>query len=172
MNMWLLLAGIVSTIFFLWWRAKHSDQDKVSFWSDIICQYPGEAIAYYNRANSFLQKKEIQLAIRDFDKAIYLSPCYFAAYVNRGKAHSLSKEYSLELADYNAAIKIRPNDIASYLNRASCYIDMKFYDKALRDYDHILSIYPQHQITLIRKKKLLERINQQKGQLLLLASQN
>jgi len=57
--------------------------DSVSFWSEIIHEYPDNYRAYNNRGVAYYQKGRDDLALRDYNKAIALNPNATKAYKNR-----------------------------------------------------------------------------------------
>jgi tetratricopeptide (TPR) repeat protein len=77
-----------------------------------------EAQIHGARGADWLNKKEYDKAIADFDQAIRLDPKDAYAYHNRGLAWSDKKEYDKAIADYSEAIRLDPKDAWAYNGRA------------------------------------------------------
>jgi tetratricopeptide (TPR) repeat protein len=58
---------------------------------------------------SYKDKGDIDLAIKDYSKAIELKPDYAVAYNNRGNAYKNKGDIDLAIADYRKALQINPN---------------------------------------------------------------
>jgi tetratricopeptide (TPR) repeat protein len=61
------------------------------------------AIAYNNRGNAYVDKKQYELALSDYDHALRLSPDYSVAFRNRGLAYNALKDYDRAISDYDEA---------------------------------------------------------------------
>ena len=64
------------------------------------------------------EKKELDIALGDYNEAIRLEPTSASVYHNRGIAWSDKKEHDKAIADYNEAIRLDPKDAPAYNNRA------------------------------------------------------
>jgi tetratricopeptide (TPR) repeat protein len=102
------------------------------------------ARGYAARGTDWLNKKEYDKAIADFDQAIRLDPKFAPAYHNRGLAWWHQKEYDRAIADYSEAIRLDPKDAAAYYNRGNAWSDKKEYDKALADYSEVIRFDPRY----------------------------
>jgi len=102
------------------------------------------AIAYYNRANAYVEKGNDNKAIEDFTAAIELDPEAVRALINRANAYARKADFELAVADFNAAVKLDPNQSKIYLNRGGTYYDRGEYAKALADYDKTVELDPQN----------------------------
>ncbi len=65
-----------------------------------------KAVEYFNRGNFKFRLKEYSYSIKDFDKAIELSPEFAEAYYKRGEARSSIGNHLEAEKDYNKAIDI------------------------------------------------------------------
>lgn len=65
-----------------------------------------KAADYFNRGNFKLKLKEYNFSIKDFDKAIEISPEFAEAYYKRGEAKSSMGNHFEAVKDYNKAINI------------------------------------------------------------------
>jgi tetratricopeptide (TPR) repeat protein len=69
--------------------------------------------AYNNRGISWLDKKEYDKDIGDFNEAIRLDPGYASAYNGRGYAWLDKKEYDKAIADFNEAVRLDPGNASA-----------------------------------------------------------
>lgn len=65
-----------------------------------------KAVEYFNRGNFKFRLKEYSFSIKDFDKAIEISPDFAEAYYCRGEAKSSIGNHFEAIKDYNKAIDI------------------------------------------------------------------
>ncbi|MEJ2617878.1 MAG: tetratricopeptide repeat protein [Ignavibacteriaceae bacterium] len=65
-----------------------------------------KSVEYFNRGNFKFRLKEYTFSIKDFDKAIEISPEFAEAYCRRGEAKSLTGDHFEAVKDYNKAIDI------------------------------------------------------------------
>lgn len=65
-----------------------------------------KAVEYFNRGNFKFKLQEYEFSVKDYDKAIELSPDFAEAYCKRGDAKSLSGKHNEAIKDYNEAINI------------------------------------------------------------------
>jgi tetratricopeptide (TPR) repeat protein len=99
---------------------------------------------FYNRGNSFQQKRDYDRAIQDYDQAIRLNPKDAAAFLSRGIAYSEKKEYDRAIEDYDLAIRLNPSHARAFYNRARAYSDKKDDERALQDYNKAIGLDPTY----------------------------
>jgi len=118
-------------------------EDSIKAYS-ISLELNEHAVAYYNRGNAYLELHEYAKAIKDFDKAIELSPNYAEAYNNRGVAYAELGEYKRAIKDYDKAIELNPDDAEAYYNRGIAYARLGKYKRAIEDYDRAIELNPNY----------------------------
>jgi tetratricopeptide (TPR) repeat protein len=96
---------------------------------------PDLAGAYKVRGDAFLQRREYDRAINDYDQALRIKPDYAHAFLERGRAYALKAEYDDAIADFNKAIRLEPKFVAAFDQRGNAFASKKDYDRAIRDYD-------------------------------------
>jgi tetratricopeptide (TPR) repeat protein len=101
------------------------------------------AVAYYNRAIHYGNKRDYKLAIRDATAAIQLNPKYANAYHNRGAFHADIGEFDKAIADLSEAIRLNPRSATTFDGRAQVYEDIEKFNKAVADYDRVIRIIPK-----------------------------
>ncbi len=92
------------------------------------------AIIHYNRGIEYANKRDYDLAIADYSKAINLNPAYASAYNNRGNVYKNKLQYDRAIADYNKALKLIPKSASPYGNRGLIFEELEQRDKAIADF--------------------------------------
>ena len=87
-------------------------------------------------------RRQFDLAIADFTRAIELDPRDARIYAIRGLAYENKGAYDLAIADYTRAIDIDPKYAAGYSGRASVYASKQQYDRAIADFTRAVELDP------------------------------
>ena len=135
-----IICIIISILFLLSNRQCRVWKDSMTLWNYVINTYPDLPLAYNNRGILHTNNKNYQLALKDFDRAIFLNPMYLNAYVNRGNIYGTLGENERALNDYNKALQIDSTNIDAYHNRAVLYFNNKKYKSALSDLLEIIKL--------------------------------
>ena len=93
----------------------------------------------FDLALSFQEKKDYEMAIAYYTRAIELSSQTAEAYVNRGAAYESMGNLDLALQDFNTALALEPKSEA-YNNRANVYFRKRDYQRAIQDYSKALEL--------------------------------
>lgn len=102
---------------------------------------------------TYLEQKEYEKAIKEFDQLIDLEPAYRNAYLKRGLAKGYMGKYQEALGDFTSAVRINPSDPIAYYNRGFCYHSMGEWDKAIEDYSRAIELnYPYSDIYFNRSQ--------------------
>jgi len=103
-------------------------------------QIKQEAEAAFKSGKNYHEKKEYDMAIKEYSKAIRLDPNFVMAYVNRGRIYSRKNEFDLAIRDYTKAIKLNPTEALTYLERGKIYTGKREYDLAIKDYNETIRL--------------------------------
>ena len=98
-------------------------------YSDRIKISPNLEQAYYQTEEA--DKKEYEMAIYDYTKALEINPNEAEIYNNRGVAYSKLTKYDEAIADYTKALEINPELAQCYYNRGIAYSKKSDYSKAV-----------------------------------------
>jgi tetratricopeptide (TPR) repeat protein len=109
--------------------------------------------AYASRGQEWYAKHDYDRAIKDFDRAIDLTPKGLAevgegailAYGNRGNAYSAKGDSKNAIANYTSAIAIDPKYTAGYTGRGLEYEKLADLDKARADFKAALGLPAKYQ---------------------------
>jgi tetratricopeptide (TPR) repeat protein len=86
---------------------------------------------------------ELNQAIADYTKAIWLDPANPAVYAWRASSYAEKGDHSEAIADYTNTIQLDPNDENAYTGRAFCYFVTSEQDKAIADFNEASSLEPK-----------------------------
>lgn len=100
------------------------------------------AAAFLNRGNAYLNMKDYDRAIADYDQSLRLNPKYIKSFGNRGLAYANKKDYDRAIANYNEVIRLDPKLFIGFYNRANAYANKKDYDHAIADYNEVIRLNP------------------------------
>ena len=103
-----------------------------------------ETLAFlaFHRGNFMMILGQIDEALKDYSRAIELSPNNAAAYTNRGIIYSEKGEFDLAIKDYFSALKINPDSTNAYNNRGNAYTNINEIDFAIQDYTKAIQLKP------------------------------
>jgi tetratricopeptide (TPR) repeat protein len=92
---------------------------------------------------AFHQMMEMDLARRNYERAVRLDPKYSEAVNNLGTIFYARKNYRKAVSYYNRALKMKPNSASIYSNLGTAQFARKKYKQALEAYDTALSLDPE-----------------------------
>ncbi|KYG81101.1 tetratricopeptide repeat protein [Roseivirga ehrenbergii] len=103
-------------------------------------------IAFEGRAKTYLQINEIDLAMADFDKAIFINPEYLRTYFSRGEfLYNAREDYNGAIRDFSVIIdnssKLVNRELflsSIYAFRGLCYYEIGNVESACKDW-HLAS---------------------------------
>lgn len=101
---------------------------------------PARAEQYVGQGMSYASLKDFDNAVREFTRAIELSPNYAVAYANRGVAYMQQKKLNLALDDLKKAAELSPKDNMVHYNLAALYTLQGQNDRALASLDKALEL--------------------------------
>ena len=101
---------------------------------------PTTAEEFRSRGWTFVERRDWDRAITDFNEAIRLDPNFARAYRNRSVAYFRKGDHNRALADANQSIRIDPNNYNSYSNRGWLYLEMGDNDRAIADYSEAIRL--------------------------------
>ncbi len=101
---------------------------------------PRGADYYYDRGNAFLNDKQYDRAIAEYDRAIRIAPDDVHAHIARAAAYYYTAAYTKALQDWGIVIRLTPHSAAAYGNRAWTYCQLGQPDKGLVDARRALAL--------------------------------
>jgi tetratricopeptide (TPR) repeat protein len=118
--------------------------EAVAYFTEVIDKNPGDVTPYAFRGWAWKQQKSLDNALKDYDKAVELSPEQCAWRNNRALIWIEKKEYDKAIADYDESIKLFPQYGLAYRNRGNCWLKKKEYEKALKDFTRAIELSPDN----------------------------
>ena len=88
--------------------------------------------------------KQIDDAIKYYDKAIKLNPLFAEAFYNRGLAKSDLSDEEEAIKDYDKAIELNPQYAKAYNNRGVAKSNLGDKEEAIKDYDKAIELNPKY----------------------------
>ena len=118
-------------------------------WGDGVLWLPSstrrnDAAFYNNRGIDYRKENKLDLAIKDFDKAIELNSEFAEAYNNRGNAYDDKGDFDKALVNFNTAIEFKPDFVEAYVNRGVAYGKRDEFNKAINDFNTAIDLDPDH----------------------------
>ncbi|MBI3860936.1 MAG: tetratricopeptide repeat protein [Planctomycetia bacterium] len=126
-------------------------RDAIGYFSRRIDANSQDTFALRMRGAAWLQKKEPDKAISDFDACLALSAADPGALNNRGLAWVEKKDYDKAIADYSEAIRIDPRAPVYHANRGVAWRFKNDYDKAIQDYDETIRLEPRYALAFYNR---------------------
>ena len=99
-----------------------------------------EAIEYFLKGNSLVQKEKYNKAIKLYKKAVELDNQFAFAYDNLGLCYRNIKEYDNALIAYRKSLQIDPNGMMPLQNIAIVYLYKKEYTEAINSYKKLTKL--------------------------------
>ena len=109
---------------------------------DLAKIYKNNHILFYLIGTTFLQLKEFDEAINNFDTSIKLNSNFPEAYNNLGIALAEKEKYSEALINYNKAIKLKKDYIDAYINRGVSLNKLEKFKGAISDFNFVIRAQP------------------------------
>jgi len=100
------------------------------------------ATAHFNRGLAHHAKREFDLAIADYDRAIALNPEFAEAYNYRGKAYFQKGDHDAAMPDLDRAIALNPEYAGAYANRGLVLGWEGKKERAAADFREVLALRP------------------------------
>lgn len=117
-------------------------KDGITLWQQNIDAAPLNPIPYNNLGTYYYSKKEYDLAIKQFTKAIELDSNYSDPYNHRGIVFRDRNMFLSALKDFDRAIKLNDKNPTYWNNKGYTFQGMGMIDSAIYYYKHAISISP------------------------------
>ncbi|HEY9730778.1 MAG TPA: tetratricopeptide repeat protein [Drouetiella sp.] len=103
---------------------------------------PADAGARKERANLYLEMKNVPMALKDCNAIIAQEPKEIAYYELRSKVYEANKQPDKALADLSKIVALSKTDAPSYLRRGQLYDRLGQFAKAISDYSTAAELNP------------------------------
>lgn len=133
------------------------EQGNMPYFKQTVAQlkqlYPNkiEAEFYINQGALGTIKGNYEVAIKNFDMALWCNPYHALAYYNRGVVYSRRQDYQRAIEDFTLSIKLDPSDSDAYTERGLVYIAMGENQLAIQDFERAIQINPNNANAYLNK---------------------
>ena len=104
-----------------------------------------------NEGNSYYIRKQYDLALAAYQKAIEIDRSYHNAYYGVAITYRAQGRLDLAIANYSEVIRLLPDYAQPYASRAELYQCMGLFDDAESDLDSYVKLYSQYPISYIAR---------------------
>lgn len=132
--------GVASRAFLLSMADRLSPAQTVELYSKAIDLDPTLAVAYYNRANAYIDLKQPDKALEGYKKAMSLGFKKGMVYMGLASAQHSLGQADAALENFDKALALDPTQQFAYNNRGAIYLKRGEYDKAIADFNAALKI--------------------------------
>ena len=140
LSVYIVLLGILS------FQYSKTFKNGETLWSNVIDHYPNDFLAYMNRADYRISKKQYKKALQDSDKAITINTNYHLLYYNRSFIYDKMEEIEFAIVDLAKAISLSPKFTAGYLNRGILYGKQGKVGLAITDFTKVIQLSPRNHL--------------------------
>ena len=123
---------------------SRSISQAIDFFTAEIVREPNNFDALWSRAQLWVEGKDDDRALADYDQLIRLAPDYARSYAVRGGILVRKHRIDQALADLNKAIQLEPKDALAYLERSKAWTWQKDYRRAHADLDEAIRLFPTY----------------------------
>ena len=119
---------------------------------------------FFNRAQDKFEVANYEGAIRDYNKALALSPKEIClVYSMRGNAKRNLGDFDGAISDQNTALDFDPLYADGYFNRGIAKFKKGDFDGAIQDYSQVLKINPKDSDAFFNRANVKKEIGDMKG---------
>ena len=116
-----------------------------------------DAMAYFNRAGTRYDLKDLEGAIADYSRIVQLNPEDPLALNNRGVVWIDRQQLHHALADFNQALTLTPTQWAARCNRGWVYLQQGQYESAIDDWTAAIEIEPTSAIPYFYRGQVYQK---------------
>ncbi len=111
---------------------------------DVYKEGPADSAILVNKIGiAYHQMMQLELARKNYERAVKLNPKYSEAINNLGTVHYARKSYRRAVNLYKRALVVNPNSASIHSNLGTAYFARKNYQAAFDAYQKALSIDPE-----------------------------
>lgn len=109
----------------------------------------------------YYDKKKLDEAIKNYDKALELNPILTEALFNKGICYCNLDKKNEAIEIFNRALSINQNEPELYLQRGYCYFCLENYRKAIKDFNKAIELRPNFSEAFCRKGACYEALKRE-----------
>jgi tetratricopeptide (TPR) repeat protein len=112
-----------------------------------------EARKSYDKANEYVAKGMLEIAVANYSRAIELDPSFAEAYNGRGVTYEAIQRSDLAISDYDAAVRLKPDYSEAIYNRALACRKSGRFDQARRNLESACALQHRRACELLAEMK-------------------
>jgi len=110
------------------------------FWSEMVRNYPSNALAHSNLGAAFRDSGLLDKAIEEYKIALSIDPNYAKDYNALGTCYYEKGAYDSAIVEFEKALKSDPGFISAYANLGSVFGDKGLYQEATRCFEESIHL--------------------------------
>jgi len=112
-----------------------------------------EARKSFDKANEYVAKGMLEIAVANYSRAIELDPSFAEAYNGRGITYEAIQRADLAISDYDAAIRLKPDYSEAFYNRALACRKSGRFDQARHNLESACALQHRRACELLAEMK-------------------
>ena len=125
--------------FYMTWNQVQIWKNGETLWTHQIEKIPEAVGGWQNRGIWFVNNKQTEQAISDFNTALSINPKDGTLYNSRGKALAETAQFAPAIHDFTMAIHLKPDLLDALSNRGAAYGALNKIDSTLADLTAVLA---------------------------------
>lgn len=118
-------------------------KDDVTLWSDVVSKSPGKARPHRALGEAFLERGQVDDALRELGEAVRLDPGAWEGHYSLGNALKKAGRYEAAIAEYRRAILADPERAMPHNNLGTLFERQGRLDEAFREYFEATRLDPE-----------------------------
>ncbi|MEO0454303.1 MAG: tetratricopeptide repeat protein, partial [Verrucomicrobiota bacterium] len=156
----LLTISVASGLAIRTYQRNQDYRSEIEIWTTTAKARPGNARAYHNLAESFLENGELRRGLIEYEKALELGlrdPVQPAGHFNLANHYFTFKRFVKAEEHFSKAISLKPDYGKAYANRAVLRIQNGQFDSAAEDLSVAITLIPDNPILHVQLALLHKR---------------
>ena len=138
-----LCAGLLLILGMASWQRTWVYESEWTLWTDALAKNQNCWAGYNNLGRSFFQKRQLDEAVAQFQKALEINPNYAEAYNNLGIALFRKGQLDEAIAHYQKALEINPNYAEAHNNLGDALRQNGQLGEAIEECQRAVKINPE-----------------------------
>ncbi|MBX9667847.1 MAG: tetratricopeptide repeat protein [Candidatus Obscuribacterales bacterium] len=106
---------------------------------------------HFEVGKTYLVNQKFEMALKEFNQALLLSPNNASILVERGTAFNGLEKYDQAIKDFSSALKVAPDTSLAFNNRGVAYLRMGQYAQAIKDLDRAAALNPKDPVAYLNR---------------------
>ncbi|MBV8274143.1 MAG: tetratricopeptide repeat protein [Verrucomicrobia bacterium] len=139
-----LCAGLLLILGTATWQRTWAYESQEALWTDAVSKNPDCWVGHYDLGFVFLQKGQVDEAIRRFQKALEINPNFKEAHSNLGVALGQKGQVDEAVAQFQKALELGPEYARGHYNFGYTLLQKGQLDEAVAQFQKALEINPNY----------------------------